>query len=161
MNSPEGYATFLLRMLIFTPSSVKTVRVFINGRLVDGTPVHAGGPLYVLPWQPEKFSSGQHHLAVSAEVCQYIVSTYSHCVHVQSLCPRTVIVSMYSHCVHVQSLCPCTVIVSMYSQGNSDDISVTLFRTLRGVSLQSATPFQSMVVLVPWNSSPISSCLVI
>jgi hypothetical protein len=73
-----------IRVLVFTPSSVKSLRVYINGRPLDGLPVPAGGPLYVLPWQPEELGSGQHLITVSAEDSDGRVSSVSHTFSVDS-----------------------------------------------------------------------------
>ena len=66
------------RMLIFSPSPVTAVTVFIDGKALASKAENIGGPLYVLPWRPEDLSGGKHGILVSAEVCCVLHSTSAH-----------------------------------------------------------------------------------
>ena len=56
-------------MLIFSPSEIQLVKVYIDGRLLDGVAkqVVTAYPLYVLPWEPVKLQPGAHTITVFAE----------------------------------------------------------------------------------------------
>ncbi|XP_022333141.2 transmembrane protein 62-like [Crassostrea virginica] len=50
-----------IRLLVFPPSKLITVHVFIDNVII-GTAKNVKGPLYVLPWQPYQFSNGLHQI---------------------------------------------------------------------------------------------------
>lgn len=61
-------AHFFLRLLAFSPNLITSVRVWVDEHpLPRATPV-GGGPLYVSPWQPEKYSAGLHTIKVTVKV---------------------------------------------------------------------------------------------
>ncbi|XP_060073255.1 transmembrane protein 62-like [Ylistrum balloti] len=52
-----------IRILIFSPDDITTADVYIDGMFVG--PAHqVQGPLFVLPWQPNKYRNGIHKLRV-------------------------------------------------------------------------------------------------
>ena len=58
-------------MLVFPPSKLITVHVFIDNVII-GTAKNVKGPLYVLPWQPYQFSNGLHQITAVVKVGLYI-----------------------------------------------------------------------------------------
>ena len=56
------------RILAFSPNLITSVLVWVDEHpLPRATPV-GGGPLYVSPWQPEKYSAGLHTIQVTVKV---------------------------------------------------------------------------------------------
>ncbi|XP_014673085.1 PREDICTED: transmembrane protein 62-like isoform X2 [Priapulus caudatus] len=55
-----------IRILVFSPGAVKAVKVRIDNDQWKDT-VHVSGPLYVLAWDPRKFSTGVHTIHATAE----------------------------------------------------------------------------------------------
>lgn len=60
-------AFFFLRILAFTPGSVTNIEVYID-EVHIGKAKPAEGPLYVLPWRPDKYSKGVHSIRVVVQV---------------------------------------------------------------------------------------------
>ncbi|XP_028828267.1 transmembrane protein 62 isoform X2 [Denticeps clupeoides] len=56
-----------IRILAFSAAPVAAVYVSLDG-VVQGEAQAAGGPLYVLPWDPSLYSSGLHVISVRVEV---------------------------------------------------------------------------------------------
>ncbi|XP_033734375.1 transmembrane protein 62-like [Pecten maximus] len=52
-----------IRILIFSPDEITTADVYIDGVYV-GPAHHIQGPLFALPWQPQKYINGVHKLRV-------------------------------------------------------------------------------------------------
>ena len=60
--------TLAHRILAFSPHPIVSVEVWLNGKLVSmATPVN-GGPLFVLPWQPDLYMKGTHSIYVNVKV---------------------------------------------------------------------------------------------
>ncbi|KAL5463442.1 hypothetical protein EMCRGX_G032337 [Ephydatia muelleri] len=56
-----------IRILAFSPHLIVSVEVWLNGKLVSmATPVN-GGPLFVLPWQPDLYMKGTHSIYVNVK----------------------------------------------------------------------------------------------
>ena len=54
-------------MLVYSPADIHEVNVSVDGVFL-GSAELSGGALYTLPWQPERYAAGVHHMTVSAEV---------------------------------------------------------------------------------------------
>ncbi|XP_073433736.1 transmembrane protein 62 isoform X1 [Dendrobates tinctorius] len=52
-----------IRILVFSPDPITSVKVFIDRNEV-GEAVHSSGPLYVLQWMAEKYKTGLHEVKV-------------------------------------------------------------------------------------------------
>lgn len=57
----------ICRLLIFPPSHALTVDLYID-KVKIGEAQNVKGPLYVLPWKPEQFKSGLHHITAVIKV---------------------------------------------------------------------------------------------
>lgn len=57
----------ICRLLIFPPSHTLTVDLYID-KVKIGEAQNVKGPLYVLPWKPEQFKSGLHHITAVVKV---------------------------------------------------------------------------------------------
>ncbi|XP_061896935.1 transmembrane protein 62-like [Entelurus aequoreus] len=55
-----------IRILAFSEAAILTVQVSVDGEPL-GTAQPAGGPLYVLPWQPSRYLTGLHTIRVQVE----------------------------------------------------------------------------------------------
>ena len=55
-----------VRMLVFSPHTIESVQLLIDGELLPAPVAVDGGPLYVSPWQPSKYASGLHSMKVEA-----------------------------------------------------------------------------------------------
>ncbi|XP_040268699.1 transmembrane protein 62 isoform X1 [Bufo bufo] len=55
-----------IRILVFSPDPITSVKVFIDGNVV-GEAAHSSGPLYVLEWMAEKYKTGLHEIKVQVE----------------------------------------------------------------------------------------------
>ncbi|XP_061467250.1 transmembrane protein 62 isoform X2 [Rhineura floridana] len=55
-----------IRILAFSPSSIKFVKVSVDG-IHLGDAVQVSGPLYVLKWDPQNYSEGFHHIDVTVQ----------------------------------------------------------------------------------------------
>lgn len=53
--------------MIFPPSHTLTVDLYID-KVKIGEAQNVKGPLYVLPWKPEQFKSGLHHITAVVKV---------------------------------------------------------------------------------------------
>ncbi len=61
-----------IRLLVFSTSQVTKVTVTLDGQLL-GIPSRQGvGPLYSLPWSPEKYSTGLHKIVVTVKVSLHL-----------------------------------------------------------------------------------------
>ncbi len=59
------YSTHV-RVLVFSPENIRSVEILIDGLpLLSPVPVN-GGPLFISPWEPNKYSSGLHDITVQA-----------------------------------------------------------------------------------------------
>ena len=56
------------RILAFSPNSITSVRVWVDKHPLPRANPVGGGPLYVSPWQPEKYSAGLHTIQVIVKV---------------------------------------------------------------------------------------------
>lgn len=69
------YSTHI-RVLVFSPWAIKSVTVSIDDDVIEHA-AHTEGPLYTLPWQPSKYSSGLHRIYVIAkDLDGHISETY-------------------------------------------------------------------------------------
>lgn len=59
--APQKVTSTHIRLLIFPPSHTLTVDLYID-KVKIGEAQNVKGPLYVLPWKPEQFKSGLHHI---------------------------------------------------------------------------------------------------
>lgn len=59
--APQKVTSTHIRLLIFPPSQTLTVDLYID-KVKIGEAQNIKGPLYVLPWRPEQFKSGLHHI---------------------------------------------------------------------------------------------------
>ncbi|KAJ3613689.1 hypothetical protein NHX12_019935 [Muraenolepis orangiensis] len=55
-----------IRVLAFSEAAITSVHVSVDGEPL-GPARSAGGPLYVLPWEPERYARGLHAIAVTVE----------------------------------------------------------------------------------------------
>ncbi|XP_054828429.1 transmembrane protein 62 [Eublepharis macularius] len=55
-----------IRILAFSPSPIKFVKVSIDG-IHLGDALHVSGPLYVLQWSPQSYSQGFHQINVTVQ----------------------------------------------------------------------------------------------
>ena len=55
------------RMLIFSPHEITKAWVYIDDVHL-GEAYHIKGPLYVLPWNPMKYTAGIHYIKINVEV---------------------------------------------------------------------------------------------
>lgn len=55
-----------IRVLAFSPSPIKSVKVSIDG-VELGDAVHVSGPLYVLKWNPQTYNRGFHKINVTVQ----------------------------------------------------------------------------------------------
>ena len=57
-----------IRLLAFSPDTITTVTVWVDGEKLT-TPVRSvGGALYTFPWQPAKYAAGLHTIRVHVKV---------------------------------------------------------------------------------------------
>ncbi|XP_053883291.1 transmembrane protein 62 isoform X1 [Malaclemys terrapin pileata] len=66
-----------IRILIFSPSFITSVKVSIDGVHL-GDAHHVSGPLYVLKWNPQNYSEGLHHIDVTVQDAIGKSSTQGH-----------------------------------------------------------------------------------
>ncbi|XP_077674923.1 transmembrane protein 62 isoform X4 [Eretmochelys imbricata] len=66
-----------IRILVFTPSLITSVKVSIDGVHL-GDAHHESGPLYVLKWNPQNYSEGLHHIDVTVQDAIGKSSTQGH-----------------------------------------------------------------------------------
>lgn len=67
----HGYGpslSIVCSILVFSPWPVESVLVSLDGSKPAPANCIDGGPLYVLPWQPSRYSHGLHHVSVSVVV---------------------------------------------------------------------------------------------
>ena len=58
-----------IRLLAFSPEPISEVSVSVDGEiLLDDAKSVTGGPLYTVPWQPEKYVAGLHTISVYVKV---------------------------------------------------------------------------------------------
>ncbi|XP_038075262.1 transmembrane protein 62-like [Patiria miniata] len=55
-----------IRFLVYSPSAILSATVEVDGKPL-GSAKHVKGPLYVIPWDPSKYSSGLHVIEVTAK----------------------------------------------------------------------------------------------
>ena len=55
------------RVLAFSDAAITAVEVSVDGEAL-GPGRSAGGPLYVLPWEPARYEGGLHTISVRVEV---------------------------------------------------------------------------------------------
>jgi len=71
---------FCRRVLAFSEAAVTAVQVSVDGEPL-GSGRSAGGPLYVLPWEPARYASGLHTITVTVEVGHNtLLNSYFTCV---------------------------------------------------------------------------------
>ncbi|XP_041468151.1 transmembrane protein 62-like isoform X1 [Lytechinus variegatus] len=56
-----------IRMLVFSPSEIRKVKVEVDYKPLGYAEPVNGGPLYVLPWKPERYTSGLHLIEVTVK----------------------------------------------------------------------------------------------
>ncbi|XP_037756298.1 transmembrane protein 62 isoform X2 [Chelonia mydas] len=66
-----------IRILVFSPSLITSVKVSIDGVHL-GDAHHESGPLYVLKWNPQNYSEGLHHIDVTVQDAIGKSSTQGH-----------------------------------------------------------------------------------
>uniref|UniRef100_A0A452H409 Uncharacterized protein n=1 Tax=Gopherus agassizii TaxID=38772 RepID=A0A452H409_9SAUR len=66
-----------IRILVFSPSFITSVKVSIDG-IHLGDARHVSGPLYVLKWNPQNYSEGLHHIDVTVQDAIGKSSTQGH-----------------------------------------------------------------------------------
>ncbi|XP_043373461.1 transmembrane protein 62 isoform X2 [Dermochelys coriacea] len=66
-----------IRILVFSPSLIASVKVSIDGVHL-GDAHHVSGPLYVLKWNPQNYSEGLHHIDVTVQDAIGKSSTQGH-----------------------------------------------------------------------------------
>ncbi|XP_048734623.1 transmembrane protein 62-like isoform X2 [Ostrea edulis] len=70
--SPLKITSTHIRLLMFPPSQDLTITVYIDNQEV-GVAQRVQGPLYVLPWQPEHFDSGLHHIKAVVKEKEFVI----------------------------------------------------------------------------------------
>lgn len=56
-----------IRLLVFSPSPIVSVRLSVDGRRLADPSQVGTSPLYTAPWQPEVFAAGLHTISVSVK----------------------------------------------------------------------------------------------
>ena len=69
-REPSGRMTHSthIRLLAFSPEPISEVRVWVNGERLGDPRATSGGPLFTVPWQPEKYAFDLHTIRVSVKV---------------------------------------------------------------------------------------------
>lgn len=57
-----------IRFLAFSPDTITTVTVWVDGERLTTPMRSGGGALYTVPWQPEKYAAGLHTIRVYVKV---------------------------------------------------------------------------------------------
>jgi len=66
-----------VRLLVFGPHEIKSVRLIIDGSFHSNPRAVQGGPLYVSPWQPAQYARGMHKMEVEVEDSRGVSRSYS------------------------------------------------------------------------------------
>ncbi|XP_061162419.1 transmembrane protein 62-like [Saccostrea echinata] len=70
--SPHKVTSSHIRLLVFSPSEDLSVTVYIDNQKI-GIAKKVRGPLYVLPWKPELFKNGQHHIKAVVKEKDFVI----------------------------------------------------------------------------------------
>ena len=56
------------RLLVFSPHTITSIKISIDDVPLTSRVEHVEGPLYACLWNPELYSTGLHHITVTAKV---------------------------------------------------------------------------------------------